>query len=138
MSKLEEFKVFVRKNPSLINYVKNDEMTWQKFYEIYDLFGENNDVWNSYITNNNITNNISNNMNNNINSNNVNNTTNNTRSSHSLSDIIDMAKNIDVDKVQSGITSLQKALGLVSDLFVKDNKPTNNYQPRPLYRSFED
>ena len=134
MSKLEEFKSFVRRNPSLINYVKNDEMTWQKFYEIYDLFGENDEVWNSYI----ITNNSSNNINDNINSNNVNNTANNTRTSHSLSDIIDMAKNIDVDKVQSGITSLQKALGLVSDLFVKDNKPISNYRPRPLYRSFED
>ena len=127
MSKLEEFKSFVRKNPSLINYVKNDEMTWQKFYEIYDLFGENNEVWNSYILNTNT----------NVSNSNINNNSSN-KSNHSLSDIIDMAKNIDVDKVQSGITSLQKALGLVSDLFVKDSKPTNNYRPRPLYRSFED
>lgn len=129
MSKLEEFKSFVRKNPSLVSFVKNDEMTWQKFYEIYDLYGEDNEVWNNYINNRNI--------NNNTTTNSSSNTTNNNKS-HGLSDIIDMAKNIDVDKVQSGITSLQKALGLVSDLFVKDNKPTNNYRPRPLYRSFED
>ena len=36
MSK-EEFKGFVQKNPKLIEYVRNNEMTWQKFYELYDL-----------------------------------------------------------------------------------------------------
>ena len=78
------------------------------------LYGEDDKIWNSYIN------------------------TNNTTNKHSLSDLIEMAKNIDVEKVQSGITSLQKALGLVNDLFTKDNKPNNNYRPRPLYRSFDD
>ena len=112
--KKEEFKEFVRNNPKLISFVKNNEMTWQKFYEIYYLYGEDDKIWNSYIN------------------------TNNTTNKHSLSDLIEMAKNIDVEKVQSGITSLQKALGLVNDLFTKDNKPNNNYRPRPLYRSFDD
>ena len=49
MDKKEEFKAFVRKNPILIKYVKNNEMTWQKFYEIYDIYGENNDVWKDYL-----------------------------------------------------------------------------------------
>lgn len=122
MGKKEEFKEFVRLHPELINFVENNSMTWQKFYEIFDLYGSDNSVWNKYLNNDNR-------------SDNSNNVSNNT----SLSDIINMAKNIDVEKVQSGITSLQKALGLVSDLFVKDdNKPNNNYTPRPLYRSFED
>ena len=47
--KKEEFKEFVRKNPKLINYVKRNEMTWQKFYEMYDLYGEDNSVWNTYL-----------------------------------------------------------------------------------------
>ncbi len=114
MNNIEDFKLFVKKHPNLINYVKNNEMTWQKFYEIYYLYGEDDKIWNSYIN------------------------TNNTTNKHSLSDLIEMAKNIDVEKVQSGITSLQKALGLVNDLFTKDNKPNNNYRPRPLYRSFDD
>ena len=116
MGKKEEFKEFVKLHPELIKFVENNTMTWQKFYEIYDLYGQNSQVWNNYLNNTNKTN------------------TNNT----SWSDIINIAKNIDVDKVQSSITSLQKALGLVSDLFVKDNTPTDNYTPRPLYRSFED
>ena len=36
MSK-EEFKSFVRKNPSLIKYVNNNSMTWQKGYKIVTL-----------------------------------------------------------------------------------------------------
>ena len=44
MANKEEFKNFVRKNPTLVNYVNNNEMTWQKFYEMYDMYGESNDV----------------------------------------------------------------------------------------------
>lgn len=119
MSKKEEFKEFVSLHPELIKFVENDTMTWQKFYEIYDLYGNDNSVWNKYL--------------NTSQKNNNNNYT-------SFSDILNMVKNIDVDKLQDGITSLQKALGLVSDLFIKDSesKPNSNYTPRPLYRSFED
>ena len=49
MSKKEEFKEFVKKNPSLINHVNNNQMTWQKFYELYDMYGDNNDIWDKYI-----------------------------------------------------------------------------------------
>lgn len=122
MSKIDEFKNFVKQHPTLIDYVQKDEMTWQKFYEIYDLYGEDNIAWNNYLNKKEKTDN-----------------TNIRSSTPSWTDIVDIAKNIDVGKVQNGITSLQKALGLVSDLFVKDNKTsTNTYTPRPLYRSFED
>lgn len=122
MSKIDEFKNFVKQHPTLIDYVQKDEMTWQKFYEIYDLYGEDNTAWNNYLNKKEKTDN-----------------TNIRSSTPSWTDIVDIAKNIDVGKVQNGITSLQKALGLVSDLFVKDNKTsTDTYTPRPLYRSFED
>ena len=42
MSKKEEFKTFIKNNPGFIKYVNNGEMTWQKFYEMYDLYGEEN------------------------------------------------------------------------------------------------
>ena len=38
MGKVEEFKNFVRDNPILISYIKSGEMTWQKFYELYDIY----------------------------------------------------------------------------------------------------
>lgn len=122
MSKIEEFKEFVRKNPSLISQVKNNNMTWQQFYEFYDLYGEDKNIWNNYIRTNNLENN-----------------SNTKNTSSSLTEIINMAKNMDVNKVQEGIVSLQKAIGLVSDLFVKDNtNKTSEYKPRPLYKHFED
>ena len=47
--KKEEFKEFVKKNPKLISYVKSNEMSWQKFYELYDLYGEDENIWKDYL-----------------------------------------------------------------------------------------
>jgi hypothetical protein len=49
MSK-ETFKEFIRSKPELVNYVNNGTMTWQKFYELYDLYGEDNNIWKQYQT----------------------------------------------------------------------------------------
>lgn len=124
MSKVDDFKGFVKNNPTLIKYIKNGEMTWQKFYEIYDIYGEDESVWNEYLTPSTTENN---------------NQTTSSRSSYHLEDFINMAKNIDVNKVQDSLTSLQKTLSLFGDLFVnKDSSKSNTYNPRPLYRKFED
>ncbi len=127
MSKVDEFKSFVRSNPVLIKHIKSGEMTWQKFYEIYDIYGENEEVWNEYLTVSSVSE--------------ENSQTNTTKSSSSyrLGDFINMAKNIDVNKVQDSLTSLQKTLSLFGDLFVsKDGAKAATYNPRPLYRKFED
>lgn len=47
MSK-ETFKEFIRNKPELIDYVTTGEMDWQKFYELYDIYGEDNSIWNKY------------------------------------------------------------------------------------------
>ena len=123
MAKSDEFKMYVKKNPKLINYVKDGSMTWQGFYEIYDLYGEDNNAWSKYLSNTDEE------------------VTGTKKSSiSSVSDIVKMVKNMDVDKVQEGITSLQKAVDLFSGLFIKDGAKTNTtaYTPRPIYRSFED
>ncbi len=49
MSK-EKFKEFVKTKPELSEYVKDNLMTWQKFYELYDLYGEDERIWNKYAT----------------------------------------------------------------------------------------
>ena len=123
MAKIDEFKMYVKKNPKLINYVKDGSMTWQGFYEIYDLYGEDNNAWSKYLSNTDEE------------------VTGTKKSSiSSVSDIVKMVKNMDVDKVQDGSTSLQKAVDLFSGLFIKDGAKTNTtaYTPRPIYRSFED
>lgn len=49
MSKIDDFKNFVKDNPKLIKYVKSDQMTWQKFYEIYDLYGSEESAWKDFL-----------------------------------------------------------------------------------------
>lgn len=123
MAKIDNFKLFVKNNPNLITYVKNNTMSWQKFYELYDLYGEDNSVWNEYL-NKDIT---------------VNSTKTESKKSSKFSDILDMAKNLDTNKLQDSISSVQKAIGLIGDILVKDKKPdASTYNPRPIYRRFDD
>ena len=122
MSK-ENFKMFVRSHPELVHYVTNNQMTWQKFYELYDLYGEDNNVWNEYLNKDTT----------------VNTTKTESKKSNKFSDILDMAKNLDTNKLQDGISSVQKAIGLIGDILVKDKKPdASTYNPRPIYRRFDD
>lgn len=119
--KQEEFKNFVRTKPELIKFVQNGEMTWQKFYELYDLYGTDESIWNKYILRD--------------------------RSGveDSLSKITNMVKNVNVDSIKSHINTAQKAIDFVSDLTKKN--PTSNIaenltkgpvSPRPLNKFFED
>ncbi len=122
-SKIVEFKEFVKNNPFLISYIRKGQKSWQDFYELYDLYGEDEDAWAKFLTESK-----------------EEEKDNSNRNSGYLDELIHMAKNIDVDKVQEGITSLQKTLGLFGELFVGkggDNS-TREYNPRPLYRRFED
>lgn len=120
MANIDGFKSFVKKHPNLITYVKNNNESWQRLYEIYDLYGEDDNAWKEYLK--------------------PVEESNKTSKTTGLNDLVNMAKNIDVDKVQNGITSLQKALGLFSELFVnkQDSVPSSTYQPRAIYKRFED
>ncbi len=116
MSKKEEFKIFVKQHPELIKFIKNKEMTWQSFFEIYSIYGANNDIWNKYFNNDESSSN----------------------SNMSVSDLIEMVKKVDLDTVQKNINNISKALGLVQSLITKDEVPVDTYTPRPLYKKFED
>ena len=122
MSK-EEFKSFVRKNPSLIKYVNNNSMTWQKFYEMYDMYGESNDIWINYLgtTSNNI-----------VKANTL------SSSENAFRELVNTVKTINLEKVQKGINSLQKTISLVQELGSSNNTTPKEYERRPIYKHFED
>ena len=131
MSNKEEFKLFVKSHPELIRYVKNGEMTWQKFYEIYDIYGDSSDAWKDYLVSNE---NVSFNNNEEIKEN-----INEKKENVSITDVIDMVKKVDLNSVQKNITNISKALGIVQSLITKDEvNTTESYTPRPLYKKFED
>ena len=114
MDKKEEFKSFVKKNPILTKYIKDGTMTWQKFYEIYDIYGEDNNAWDTYIS-----------------------PIAQAASVSSIADIMGFIKNIDLDNIQNGINSIQRVVGVFQDL--ANNKPAKSeYKPRPTYKHFED
>ena len=119
MSNKEEFKLFVKSHPELISFVKNGEMTWQKFYETYSLYGKDDNVWNKYFKK-------------------EENEKKEEKENISVSDLIDMVKKVDLNSVQKNITNISKALGLVQSLITKDEINTETYTPRPLYKKFED
>lgn len=112
MSKKDEFKDFVRKNPRLVNYIKSGEMTWQKFYEIYDIYGEDKEAWQDYLTDG-------------------------TKILAGAS-FLDILKNIDLDSVQSGVNSIQRVVSVLQEITNKKATPSTTYQPRPVYKSFDD
>lgn len=112
MNKLDEFKLFIKNNPNFANYIKDDSMTWQKFYELYDMYGEDSSIWDEYKKEK--------------------------KKSPTISDIINLAKNIDMNKLQDGVNSLSKAVGLFSDLFQNKSDSTSSYKPRAIYKRFED
>ena len=109
----EDFKRFVRSHPELIQHVNNGNMSWQKFYEIYDMYGEESSVWDEYKQEK--------------------------KKSPTINEIVNMAKNIDMNKLQDGVNSLSKAVGLFSDLFANNKATTTStYKPRAVYRRFDD
>jgi hypothetical protein len=124
MKDIDSFKLFVRTNPSLIKFVKNNEMTWQKFYELWFLYGEDDEVWDKYTK-----------------------TVEEPKPSEkeenpnlSFNDVVNMFRKMDSESVSKSIASLQKGIALLQDLLNK-NAPTSateTYSPRPLFRRFED
>lgn len=126
MDKKSEFKGFVKEHPRLMNFVKNGEMTWQKFYEMYDMYGMDDSVWSSYLKDTVATSTSAT-------------TTSTTASALSFNDVINWVKGIDLNSVQSGIDNLQRVVGMVQDFTKKDTKPEKEeYKPRPIYKHFED
>ena len=120
MGKVDEFKEFVKKNPKLLKYVKNGDSSWQKFYEIYDIYGESEEAWKDYLTPTVAA-------------------AATAASAVGLADIMNWFKNLNLESVQTGVNNIQRVLGVVSDLSGKDEKkPTEEYKPRPVYKHFED
>lgn len=111
----EEFKAFVKKNPQFIDYVRGNKITWQQLYEIYDLYGENNDIWDNFKDNN---------------------STNNSSLMATIKDFLTLFKGIDLNSIQKTLSSLDKAIEVFKGFNTNIN--SNDYNERPKYKYFED
>lgn len=108
MSK-ESFKTFVRNKPELAKYVLDNNASWQSIYELYELYGENSDIWKDYST---------------------------SKFNTTINDVLNTIKNIDIEKLQSGIENIQNTISLVQNL--GSNKETNIYEPTRAYQHIDD
>lgn len=114
MDKKSEFKDFARKHPELIEHVKNNSMTWQKFYEIYDIYGEDDAAWNPYFQK---------------------------KTEDSVSSFAEKLKGIDTGVIQQHLANAQKALGVLSELTSSKSEEVSTVipkVPRPINKFFED
>ena len=119
MNTKDKFKEFVKNNPILLKHVQNGKMTWQKFYEIYDIYGEDKSAWKQYLNDK---------------------TAENIATSGTALGLFDFLKNLDLDSIQTGVNSMQRVVSLLQEMSTKNNDTTNNqnYKTRPLYKHFED
>lgn len=120
----EEFKAFIKTKPELVSYVTRGEMTWQRFYEIYNIYGTDEKVWSKYNEKEEAS-------------------EKKTPESFSFSSIVDSIKKVDMDSVQKGIGSMQKAIELLQGLTAGGaakgaSDAASKYQPRQLFKKFED
>ena len=114
--KIEEFKNFVKDNPHLVKYVTDKKMTWQQFYEIYDLYGKDDKIWNDFKDNS---------------------TNTNSSLANTIKEIFNLFKGIDLNGVQKTLTSLDKAIEAFKG-FNNDNSFRDVYEERPKNKYFED
>ncbi len=117
MSK-ETFKEFIRRKPELAQAVFNNKITFQKLYEVYDMYGENNDIFEKLITSR---------------------QEEKENNSVPFKEITNLFRNIDLDTVQKSVNGLQKAVNLISEMVPKNNNIINNsYEERPINKYYED
>ncbi len=95
MDKKESFKLFISNHPELLNYIKNKEMTFQDFYEIYDIYGEDENTWNRYFKVDGDTKDVK------------------------LSELTSVLKNINMDSIEHHVNNAQKVIGIIQELTKK-------------------
>ncbi len=125
MSKKDEFKNFVASHPSLVGVVKDRSHSWQDLFEVYDLYGDNEALWDKYLNNASVG--ASKLQDDRLNS---------------LGELTKLFKNVNIENVQKYIDTAQKAIGVIQELTgAKDATSFQNKGPstsRPINKIFED
>lgn len=108
MDKKEEFKKFIGKHPEVIKYIKNNETSFQNLFEIYDIYGDDEKVWEKYFKYDD--------------------------KGDKIGELTNLIKNINLDNVEKYINNAGKAIGILQELtkktpesLVKVDKPINKY-----------
>lgn len=104
MTKLDNFKKFISSHPDFIDIVKDNKATWQSLYELYDIYGENESIWNKYLESTH-------------------------KDTFSIKGLLNTIKTIDIASLEENINSIQKAVSLVEEL-TKETKKEEKSNPK--------
>ena len=126
MSKKEEFKEFAAKNKYLSDLVREGKTTWQALFETYDIYGSDNTIWDDFKSSIEKEEKKS-----------------DTKVSDGVKSILGNLKNVDMDKLEENIGSLQKALGFLEEIVTlrqdkKEEKKTVKKTNTEIERFFDD
>ena len=114
MSK-ESFKSFIKDRPELANSVLKGKSTWQSLYELYDIYGEENDVWNKYFKEDSDT----------------------SSTRDKISELTSIFKNINMDNIEHHVNNAQKAISIIQELTKKSPEVLTKVD-RPISKFFGD
>lgn len=117
MNKLDEFKLFVKNNPRLIDKVQSNEYSWQQLYEAYDIYGESHPLFSKKINNEKVV------------------------RSEPLKNTFSFLKNIDMDKVSENLQSIKKVIGALGELTsINEDKKEElpSFSKKSSYRRYND
>lgn len=106
----EDFKRFVKANPRLIDYVKDNNVSWQSLYEVYALYGEDEKIWEKYISD----------------------------KTKSIDELLKMIKNINLDSIKNTVDGLQKAITLIQGLTISKSNSNEDYVKSMKYEDLDD
>lgn len=105
MSK-ENFLLFARNHPELAKEVLRGQASWQQLYELYEIYGENNKIWDSYLRND--------------------------IDLNSFKEVFNAIKKVDLESVQSTVNNIQKTIGMLQDIGIGSKKNLSE----PIYKRF--
>lgn len=91
----DKFISFVRENPSILDYVKRNNISWQSLYEVYTMYGDDKKIWDKYLDN----------------------------KESSVDELVSMIKKVNLESIRKVVDSLQKTLNIVQDIAGKEEIP---------------
>lgn len=99
---IQDFKNFINRHPKLLEKVRKHGYSWQSYYEKWVLLGEDDKYWQTFKEKN---------------------TKSQPQNSQSIEDVLasfsQMIDKVDVPKVQSQVSELNKAIQVINDLLTR-------------------
>ena len=119
MEKLDEFKTFIKNKTFLIDKVHSNEISWQKLYETYDLYGPEHELFKEVVAQKN---------------------TSSLLTKEGINTAINAFKKVDLDKVSNSLDSIKKVVTTIQEITKSDTitQDLPEYMKKSTFRRYND